>query len=155
MSASDNPDATIPLKQPPKPEPEATLVVDKPRAPARGLATATGGANPDAPVHHLFGHEIARGGMGSILEAEDCKLPRTVAVKIILSEINADEEQKRRFVNEAAVLAKLAHPNIVPVYDIARDPDGHVYYSMKLVKGRTLKAIVTEVRAEIPEALRH
>src|SRR6266446_9764088 len=154
MSAHDDPDATLPVKPPPSPEPEATLIFDQPPAPAgddgasgigglkpslRAGPAAPGGANPDALVPHVFGHEIARGGMGSILEAEDCKLPRTVAVKIILSHINADEEQKRRFVNEAAMLAKLAHPNIVPVYDLARDAEGHVYYSMKLVKGRTLK----------------
>ena len=49
---------------------------------------------------------------GSILQAQDCKLPRTVAVKIILSEIDADEGQKRRFMNEAAVLARFNHPFI-------------------------------------------
>ncbi|MDZ4287345.1 MAG: hypothetical protein U0984_05275, partial [Prosthecobacter sp.] len=53
-------------------------------------------ANPDATVPYEFGQEIARGGMGSILEAADCKLGRTVAVKIMLSEMEADEGQRQR-----------------------------------------------------------
>src|SRR5436190_5609982 len=119
MAANDDPGVTIPSKR------------------TRNPAQTGGAANPDATPSYCFGPEIARGGMGSILQAEDCKLPRTVAVKIILSEIEADEAQKQRFINEAAVLAKLAHPNIVPVYDIGRDAEGQLYYSMKLVKGRT------------------
>ena len=104
---------------------------------------------------YVFRNEIARGGMGSILlEADDCKLGRTVAVKIILSELSADHAQRQRFVQEAAVLAKLAHPNIVPVYDIGRDEEGQLYYSMKLVKGRTLQAILTDLRKEASETLR-
>jgi serine/threonine protein kinase len=103
-------------------------------------------ANPDALVPYEFGNEIARGGMGSILEAEDCKIGRKVAVKIMLSELDADEDQQKRFVYEVAVLGRLAHPNIVPVYDIGRDSEGQLYYSMKLVKGRTLQAILNDLR---------
>ena len=50
--------------------------------------------------------------MGSILEAQDCKIGRTVAVKIILSEINADETQKQRFINEAAVRESWLTPTL-------------------------------------------
>ena len=123
-----------------------TLITKKPAAQAAQAGASPGTANPDAPVPLVFGAQIARGGMGAILEAQDCKLPRVVAAKIILSEIDADEEQKQRFVNEAAVLAKLSHPNIVPVYDIGRDAEGQLYYTMKLVKGRTLQAILNDIR---------
>ena len=110
------------------------------------LPVALSAANPDASVPYEFRGEIARGGMGSILEAADCKLGRTVAVKIMLSEMRADADQKQRFINEAAVLAQLAHPNIVPVYDIGRDAEGQPFYTMKLVHGRTLQAILNGVR---------
>ena len=109
MPANDDPGITIPLKH----------------TGQSGVAVASS-ANPDAPVDYVFGPEIARGGMGSILQAEDCKIGRTVAVKIMLSEMDADEDQKQRFINEAAVLGKLAHPNIVPVYDIGRDAEGQL-----------------------------
>ena len=81
------------------------------------------GANPDSSVPFVFGRQIAKGGMGAILEGEDCKLGRTIAVKVMLDP-HASDEQARRFVQEAAVLGKLAHPNIVPVYDIGRDSEG-------------------------------
>ncbi|MDZ4287729.1 MAG: serine/threonine-protein kinase, partial [Prosthecobacter sp.] len=113
---------------------------------ADGEAAALPGANPDATVPYKFGLEIARGGMGSILEAADCKLGRTVAVKIMLSEMEADEGQRQRFINEAAVLATLEHPNIVPIHDLGRDSEGQLYYTMKLVHGRTLQAILNGLR---------
>ncbi len=112
-------------------------------APAEGgtSSPASGGnADPDAPVPYEFRHEIARGGMGCILEAQDHRLGRTVAVKVMLSE--TDAEQRQRFINEAAVLATLEHPNIVPIHDLGRDADGRLFYTMKLVHGRTLQAIL-------------
>ncbi len=95
----------------------------------------------DAPEPYVFGGEIGRGGM-DIMEAFDCKLGRSVAVKIMLSEARTSRQHERRFLNEAAILARLTHPNIVPVYNIGRDSEGQIYYTMKLVKGRTLQAIL-------------
>ncbi|MDF1659074.1 MAG: protein kinase, partial [Verrucomicrobiales bacterium] len=56
---------------------------------------------------------------------------------------------------EAAVLGKLEHPNIVPIHDLGRDAAGDLYYTMKLVKGRTLQDILNDLRKEDPEALAH
>jgi serine/threonine protein kinase len=112
-------------------------------------------ANPDSPVPFVFGRRIAQGGMGAILEASDCKLGRTIAVKIMLSEAECSEEQKQRFIQEAAVLGRLEHPNIVPIHDLGRDSEGSLYYTMKLVKGRTLQDILNDLRHEKPEVLAH
>jgi serine/threonine protein kinase len=96
--------------------------------------------------NYQIGHEIARGGMGSVLEAHDAKLDRTVAVKVMLLEANADARMRQRFLREAQVLAKLAHPNIVPIYDIVWE-DGHAALLLdEAVKGRTLQAILTDLR---------
>ena len=100
---------------------------------------------PNAANYSVRG-EIARGGMGSILEAEDRKLQRTVAMKVMLLDADAGEEEKDRFVREATVLAKLANPNIVPIYDMGRDAEGRWFYTMKLVKGRTLLSILAALR---------
>ncbi len=105
-------------------------------------------ANPDAGVPYEFHREIARGGMGSILEARDCRIGRIVAVKVMLSEMHADEHQKQRFINEAAVLGLLEHPNIVPIHDLGRDGEGQLYYTMKRVQGHTLQAILNDLRNE-------
>jgi eukaryotic-like serine/threonine-protein kinase len=110
-------------------------------------------ADPDAPTPVIFGRRIAQGGMGAILEGSDRKLGRTIAVKVMLPESGSSEEQKRRFVQEAAVLGKLEHPNIVPIHDLGRDSNGQLYYTMKLVNGRTLQHILDDLRCEKPDAL--
>ena len=87
--------------------------------------------------------EIARGGMGQIYFGEDSQLERQVAVKV--SSISQDGEDPR-FTKEAKVLALLAHPNIVPIYTTGVDAQGRPFYSMKLVKGRTLQAVLTALK---------
>jgi serine/threonine protein kinase len=104
--------------------------------------------------NYQLGAEISTGGMGSVLEAHDAKLDRTVAIKVMLLEANADARMRARFLREAQVLAKLAHPNIVPIYDIVWEDGMPLFYSMKLVKGRTLQAILNDLRKEDAAALR-
>lgn len=133
MAENNDPDATVHSHRADGAPPEAGM-------------TSVLAANPDAAVPFVFGAEIARGGMGSILKAEDCKLGRAIAVKIMLSELNLEESQQQRFINEAAVLARLEHPNIVPIHDLGRTTGGDLYYTMKLVKGRTLKDILDAIR---------
>jgi serine/threonine protein kinase/WD40 repeat protein len=130
-----------------------TIAVAKPVA-APLPEVAVMGANPDSSVPFVFGKQIAKGGMGAILEGEDCKLGRTIAVKVMLDP-HASSEQARRFVQEAAVLGRLEHPNIVPIHDLGRDSEGALYYTMKLVKGRTLQDVLNDLRKEKKEALEH
>ncbi|MDZ4405282.1 serine/threonine-protein kinase [Prosthecobacter sp.] len=104
--------------------------------------------------NYQLGQEISSGGMGSVLEAQDAKLKRTVAIKVMLLEANANAAMRQRFIREAEVLAKLAHPNIVPIYDIVWEDGLPLFYSMKLVKGRTLQAILLDLRKGVPETLR-
>jgi len=104
--------------------------------------------------NYQVGPEISSGGMGSVLEAKDSKLDRTVAIKVMLLEANADARMRARFLREAQVLAMLAHPNVVPIYDIVWEDGMPLFYSMKLVKGRTLQAILNDLRKEDADALR-
>ena len=83
------------------PDDMQTIAVARPMA-APPSELAVMGANPDSPVPFVFGKRIAKGGMGAILEGEDCKLGRTIAVKVML-DANASDDQARRFVQEAAV----------------------------------------------------
>ncbi|MEQ1750600.1 MAG: serine/threonine-protein kinase, partial [Prosthecobacter sp.] len=103
--------------------------------------------------NYQLGVEISTGGMGSVLEAHDAKLDRTVAIKVMLLEANADARMRQRFLREAQVLAKLAHPNIVPIYDIVWEDGVPLFYSMKRIKGRTLHAILSDLRKQVPETL--
>ncbi len=148
-------DSPIPNPGADIPDDLQTLIVAKSVAISSQDGGSYVGANPDASVPFVFGRRIAQGGMGAILEASDCKLGRTIAVKVILSEVECSDDQKQRFIQEAAVLGKLAHPNIVPVYDLGRDSEGQLFYTMKLVKGVTLQDILDDLRKEKPEALSH
>ena len=95
----------------------------------------------DTGRYQLIG-EIARGGMGAILKGRDVDLGRDLAVKIILEEHRDHPEMARRFVEEAQIGGQLQHPGIVPVHEIGRFPDGRLYIAMKLVRGRTLAALL-------------
>jgi eukaryotic-like serine/threonine-protein kinase len=80
---------------------------------------------------------LARGGMGTVYVARDAELGREVALKL-LSAPDPSGELSTRLTAEARHLARLEHPNIVPVHDVGRLPDGRVFYAMKLVKGQRL-----------------
>jgi serine/threonine-protein kinase len=81
---------------------------------------------------------IGRGGMGEIVLCIDRDIRRPVALKRMLATTAADPSRRARFVEEAQVTGQLEHPNIVPVHELARADDGTVYFTMKLVKGRSL-----------------
>ena len=80
--------------------------------------------------------EIGRGGMGRVDEMLDRALGRTVAWKSCAED---DEALAAILVAEAQICAQLEHPSIVPVYDIGFDDDGRPHYTMRVVRGRTLR----------------
>jgi len=81
--------------------------------------------------------EIGLGGMGVVYEALDRSLERRVAVKKMRDEIRIDPHERRRFVNEAKLVAQLRHPNIVDIYAIVEE-GAEVYLVFEFVSGRTL-----------------
>ena len=93
--------------------------------------------------YQLFG-EIARGGMGAVLKGRDPDLGRDLAVKVLLESHQEKPELVRRFVEEAQIGGQLQHPGIVPVYELGTFTDRRPYFTMKLVKGRTLSALLAE-----------
>lgn len=89
---------------------------------------------------------IARGGMGMVFRAEQVELRRPVALKILDQRTPSDDRGnfKQRFELEAAMVARLMHPNVVVVHDYGHEPDGLYYIAMELVVGRTLRTDVRE-----------
>src|SRR5262245_10946388 len=90
----------------------------------------------------LYG-EIARGGMGCVLRGRDAELGRELAVKVLLQKHAGRPEVVGRFLEEAQLGAQLQHPGVVPVYDAGRF-GGLPFFTMKLVKGQTLAALLGE-----------
>jgi serine/threonine-protein kinase len=93
--------------------------------------------------YQLFG-EIARGGMGAVLRGRDPDLGRDLAVKVLLESPEGNPPLVRRFVEEAQIGGQLQHPGIVPIYELGAFADRRPYFTMKLVKGRTLSALLSE-----------
>jgi serine/threonine protein kinase/WD40 repeat protein len=130
-------EVTIPQRTPTRSSVQKTASTDRPSAPSTSADEAS------THCKYTLVREIARGGMGQIYFGEDQQLKRNVAVKVSsVSEAGEDP----RFSKEAEVLAQLAHPNIVPIHNIGVDAQGRPFYSMKLVKGRTLQAVLNLIR---------
>jgi serine/threonine protein kinase len=89
---------------------------------------------------------VARGGMGVVYAAQDEKLGRRVALKV-LDTPGRNAELARRLIREAQVLARLEHPGIVPVHDVGTLEDGRVFYTMKFVEGQRLDKYVPSVES--------
>jgi WD40 repeat protein/serine/threonine protein kinase len=82
---------------------------------------------------------LARGGLGELFVARDANLNREVALKLIQKAQTADPQSKARFLLEAEITGGLEHPGIVPVYALGQSADGRPFYTMRLVRGETLK----------------
>lgn len=94
--------------------------------------------------------ELGRGAIGRVFVTEDLHLGRQVAMKELLAEADDTASGSRalhgisRFLREARVTGALAHPNIVPVYELGRRADGTLYYTMRIVPGRTLAEAISQ-----------
>ncbi|GGS87131.1 protein kinase domain-containing protein [Streptomyces chromofuscus] len=126
---------------------------------------ATGGGMSDAPEmwgngglvgdgRYRLTHRLGRGGMAEVFAAEDVRLGRTVAVKLLRSDLAEDPVSKARFTREAQSVAGLNHHAIVAVYDSGEDLVGGQsvpYIVMELVEGRTIRDLLHNAEAPGPE----
>jgi len=101
--------------------------------------------------HYQIVRELGAGGMGQVYAAEDTKLKRQVALKILPPEVANDPDLRERFQREAEAIAALDHPNIVTIYSIEaatpESPDGagpiH-FITMQLIEGKTLGELIPQ-----------
>jgi len=82
--------------------------------------------------------KLGEGGMGEVYLAQDTKLDRTVAVKVLPTDLASDQNRMRRFVQEARTASSLSHPNVAHIYEI-EEIEGVHFIAMEYVDGETLR----------------
>ena len=91
--------------------------------------------------HYRLEGRIGEGGMGVVYRAQDLKLQRSVAIKVLPAALTADPERRKRFLLEARAAARISHPAIAQVYDVD-EQDGTIFIAMELVEGRTIRELI-------------
>ena len=92
-------------------------------------------------AHYKILEKIGSGGMGEVYLAEDTKLDRKIALKVLPPEMAESEERRARFKREAKAIAALDHPNIVTVHSV-EEAEGIHFITMQLVHGKTLTELL-------------
>jgi serine/threonine-protein kinase len=111
-------------------------------------------ASEGVPRKYQIAAEIGSGGMGVVLKAYDVDLHRWVAMKLLRTSEKRTPATVRRFIEEAQICAQLEHPNIPPVHEMGIEADGRVFFTMKMVKGRTLREIAHDLSLGRPDVRR-
>jgi len=100
-----------------------------------------------------FGPEIAAGGVGAVRVAFDRSLQRRIAAKLLHDRSYGHYLLVHGFIREAQVTGQLDHPNIAPIYELGRDPEGGLFFTMKLLAGKSLFELIGGRPARDPERL--
>ena len=108
-------------------------------------------ANPTIAHYRLIA-QLGVGGMGEVWLAEDTRLDRKVALKLLPVQWTQDSERVRRFIQEARAASALNHPNILTIHEIGQHEDQH-YIVTEYIEGPTLRQRLTGARLTLPESL--
>ena len=105
-------------------------------------------------AHYRLEAKLSEGGMGVVYRALDTHLDRPVAIKVLRAQAVADEERKKRFVQEAKAASALNHPNIITIYDI-NTANGVDFIAMEYVEGKTLDGVMGRKGLALGETLKY
>ena len=124
-------------------------------SPASGSPGGAGGDDsPDRPsriAHYAIRRKLGAGGMGVVFEADDERLKRTVALKMMLS-LGHDETARRRFWREARAAASVNHPHVCQIYEVGEE-GGTLFIAMELLEGEPLSEILKRGALSVEQAL--
>ena len=105
-------------------------------------------------THYRIIERIGAGGMGEVYLAEDTKLDRKVALKILPADLAANQDRMQRFIREAKSAAALNHPHIAQVFDIGEHEGAH-FIAMEFIDGQTLNDLIHRSQTDLSKLLRH
>src|ERR1051325_2295760 len=108
--------------------------------------------DPDKVSHYKILEKLGAGGMGVVYLAEDMKLGRKVAIKILSDEFTTNTNRLKRFEQEASAASNLNHPNILTIHEVGTD-EGRHYIATEFIDGVTLRRKMVAAQLEIPEIL--
>jgi len=104
-------------------------------------------------IHHYeIVAPLGAGGMGEVFLADDTKMGRKVALKLLPAYFTQDQERVRRFKQEAQAVVALNHPNIVTIYDVGQSNSIH-FIATELIEGETLRRRLTNTRVDLSETM--
>src|SRR3989454_1746187 len=104
--------------------------------------------------HYRIVSKIGAGGMGEVYLAQDTKLDRKVALKILPADLAANHDRMRRFTQEAKSAAALSHPNIATIHEIGQS-DGVNFIAMEFIDGATLREKIHQEQTDLRKLLRY
>jgi serine/threonine-protein kinase len=104
--------------------------------------------------HYQVIEKLGAGGMGEIYKAQDTRLNRMVAIKVLTNANAGDSDRRRRFIQEAQAASALNHPNIITIYDITSDAEAE-YMVMELVAGKTLEDLIPQGGLGVAKTLQY
>ena len=106
-----------------------------------------------AIAHYRILSFLGRGGMGEVYLAQDTKLGRKVALKLLPMSLNSDEERLRRFEREARSASALNHPNVCVIYEVGETAEGRHFIAMEHIDGVTLRSRFDQAPLKLTEAI--
>jgi serine/threonine protein kinase len=105
-------------------------------------------------LQYQFLEKLGSGGMGEIYKAQDTRLNRFVAIKVLPADKSGDPDRRRRFVQEAQAASALNHPNIITIHDIISEGDTQ-YLVMEFIPGKTLLDLIPHEGMRLPQVLQY
>src|SRR5262249_10258128 len=104
--------------------------------------------------HYEIRSKLGEGGMGEVYLAEDTRLHRKIALKVLPTDLGANRDRMRRFEQEATAAAALNHPNIATIHEIG-DHNGTHFIAMEFIDGQTLREVIHRGQTDLPKLLRY
>jgi dienelactone hydrolase len=107
----------------------------------------------DTLSHYRIAALVGAGGMGEVYKAEDTRLKRPVAIKLLAPALSDNADAKQRLIVEAQAASALDHPNICTIYEIDETPDGRLFLAMAFYEGETLGKRIARGALPVAEAI--